>query len=1027
MRHPARALARLLPAALLLLFPGYASPRETAPLFYDPFQRTTGLGPQWSVSYGSYATDGAYAVSGTPPVNGNWAVVVPELGTSEHSVSAEMILPAGSQFSGVVARSSDPSFFDRTLYAAQLASDGTVNLYRRNDWAWTLLSSVNAGITAGTRYSVKLTTTGDSPVHLEVWLDGTQTISIDDASSARVTKGRAGLQNYSSNVRYTNFTIEPMPRNVFADYFARTSGLGSQWYVHSGSYSTDGTYAISGVPPSSGNWARVVPDLGTTEYAVSANIVIPPSSKYSGIAARSSDASSFSRNLYAAQLASDGKVNLYRRNDWTWTLLSSVDAGIAAGTSYSLMLVATGSSPVHLEVWVDGTRKIDHDDSSPGRITQGRAGIQNYNSGVKYTNFVVGALSPSPTGADVAWTNQVNTTTAATTIRKTTGVTGVEDAGATSKQSIASGNAVLSIKIDEVSRNKGYVGLSRSPAWQGSQNIDFAFSIDRATASIKERGVDRGTLPTLSVNDVLTVEVADGVAQYYRNGTLHFTSAATPVYPLFAAASMVDVDATLSSAKLYAYAAPLAGDKVTVTVAPYGNCVARVTSSPPGIDCPGTCSMTVPRDSPPIQLNVAETDSCLLLQWDGYPWCPGGLANPQPCSVGTFGDFVISPVLAEYQYNVAMWNPIKFPCGRNQCGGGRFPIEIWRPYGLSHTKPGGILFNRTVRQSARRMSNSDAIISYMLGPMSKLKQVANMTAPKSGHGGWPTYWGTSSDPRWKVTCAGQYGSNCSVNGSFVHAPAGATAQGNDEGFGDPDLHMTLIDQTDQKEYDLWHVRTSPLLPSASMEISTEWSGHTYIHEYGGVANGPGEGNAARIGNLAGRVRVEELRDAVANRSLINHALAITVNCTNGKFVYPATGANSRTCSSIGLSNENAPPLGARIRLTMTMDEINTLPAAVPEWKRVFLRTLAIYGAIIMDTGSSFYFNWHLESGNQYTSVGAVDQWLEFGNSQLGKGWYSDEAEGFKGLWRNTDDGIDWTTRVWNRLEVLEACGNDATC
>ncbi len=81
----------------------------------------------------------------------------------------------------------------------------------------------------------------------------------------------------------------------------------------------------------------------------------------------------------------------------------------------------------------------------------------------------------------------------------------------------------------------------------------------------------------------------------------------------------------------------------------------------------------------------------------------------------------------------------------------------------------------------------------------------------------------------------------------------------------------------------------------------------------------------------------------------------------------------------------------------------------------------------MDTGTSFYFAWQLEAGNQYLSVGAVDQWLEFGRSQVGSGWYPDDADGFKGLWRNTDDNIDWTTTVWDRLEILEACANDGTC
>jgi hypothetical protein len=51
--------------------------------------------------------------------------------------------------------------------------------------------------------------------------------------------------------------------------------------------------------------------------------------------------------------------------------------------------VATGSSPVHLEVWLDGTRRISYDDSSSSRITGGIPGMENYNAGVKYDSFAV--------------------------------------------------------------------------------------------------------------------------------------------------------------------------------------------------------------------------------------------------------------------------------------------------------------------------------------------------------------------------------------------------------------------------------------------------------------------------------------------------------------------------------------------------------------------------------------------------------------------------------------------------------------
>jgi len=190
-----------------LATPSNFTVQSSPPLFSDNFNRTTGLGANWSVLYGSYSTNGTQAVSGTPPVNGNWAKLNATLGTNDYSVSADMIVPAGSLDSGLVARSNDSANVDRTLYAAQIATDGNVYLYRRNEWNWTLLASAAGGIVAGTSYNVKLLVSGSNPVHLEVWLNDVQKISFNDSSTSQITTGVAGMENYDANVKYDNFTV----------------------------------------------------------------------------------------------------------------------------------------------------------------------------------------------------------------------------------------------------------------------------------------------------------------------------------------------------------------------------------------------------------------------------------------------------------------------------------------------------------------------------------------------------------------------------------------------------------------------------------------------------------------------------------------------------------------------------------------------------------------------------------------------------------------------------------------------------
>ena len=95
-------------------------------LFSDSFNRTTGLGSNWYLAFGSYATDGTYAISGSPIINGNWAAVTQNLGTDDYSVAADINIPPGSMGSGLVARSNDPASLASTLYALYLNTDGTI-------------------------------------------------------------------------------------------------------------------------------------------------------------------------------------------------------------------------------------------------------------------------------------------------------------------------------------------------------------------------------------------------------------------------------------------------------------------------------------------------------------------------------------------------------------------------------------------------------------------------------------------------------------------------------------------------------------------------------------------------------------------------------------------------------------------------------------------------------------------------------------------------------------------------------------
>jgi len=156
-------------------------------------------------------------------------------------------------------------------------------------------------------------------------------------------------------------------------------------------------------------------------------------------------------------------------------------------------------------------------------------------------------ISSAGLGA-VTWVNQVNTTVNGTTITKTGGQGDEEDAGAASQQSIASGDATFQFTVDEVNRFR-FVGFGHTSTWQGAANIDFSFRLQAGHADVYENG-NYDTDVLVSVGDVMKIQIVSGVASYYKNGVLQYTSSQAPTYPLYVITSMIDASSTIAGAQL---------------------------------------------------------------------------------------------------------------------------------------------------------------------------------------------------------------------------------------------------------------------------------------------------------------------------------------------------------------------------------------------------------------------------------------------------------------------------------------------
>ncbi len=145
-----------------------------------------------------------------------------------------------------------------------------------------------------------------------------------------------------------------------------------------------------------------------------------------------------------------------------------------------------------------------------------------------------------------------------------------------------------------------------------------------------------------------------------------------------------------------------------------------------------------------------------------------------------------------------------------------------------------------------------------------------------------------------------------------------------------------------------------------------------------------------------------------------------------------------------LVKDNAPPVGARLRLNMTPQDIDALP--IPDWKRKIVRAMRDYGAFVGDTCTDFYFAIEMESGNQYTrmsndNINYGNKWTDFADANKTNGWRHkvrtddlsypyDHWVSSMHLVGNPDEGttykgetFDWKKHVWSNLVVVAECAS----
>jgi hypothetical protein len=258
-----------------------------------------------------------------------------------------------------------------------------------------------------------------------------------------------------------------------------------------------------------------------------------------------------------------------------WYYLDSADY-VSDGTACPLSATGYNDGQWHMAtftvagtggtLYVDGTLKTSRAwTGTPGHTTSTTAMTFAMEPGVSgsyfqgtldkisiYTSSLSAAQVASlyasfPVVTPVAWTSLVNLTANGGSLQKTGGCDGCEDATALSQQQMASGaSGYLEFTAVEINTLRS-AGLAKVGAGTGYANMSFAVRLQSGNAEVWEKGVYKAGTTFVS-DDVFRIAVGAGVVDYYKNGTVFYTSTTAPTYPLQASVAINSLGGTISNA-----------------------------------------------------------------------------------------------------------------------------------------------------------------------------------------------------------------------------------------------------------------------------------------------------------------------------------------------------------------------------------------------------------------------------------------------------------------------------------------------
>ncbi|HVG17797.1 MAG TPA: fibronectin type III domain-containing protein [Blastocatellia bacterium] len=207
----------------------------------------------------------------------------------------------------------------------------------------------------------------------------------------------------------------------------------------------------------------------------------------------------------------------------------------------------------------DGRPALPRSNISPdGRFSIFNSRLNSPRSDVFIATLGAQAASTS----SVIWTHLVNCSANENTVQKTSGADEADDARATSVQSITSGDGQVEFTASETGKER-FCGLNNSnDIHQSADDINFAIRLSDKKAMVSENGKVKAKTKYKAGN-VFRIAVESGVVNYYKNGSVFYTSGARPAYPLLVNASLINAMSSVSNVMIYG-----AGTGTVISISP---------------------------------------------------------------------------------------------------------------------------------------------------------------------------------------------------------------------------------------------------------------------------------------------------------------------------------------------------------------------------------------------------------------------------------------------------------------------------